>query len=498
MQQAAAIIEQDCAQADGAAGWPVLAIERTAGKGRLVDQIVATITALVARKDLRVGTKMPSVRQFAKCNGVSTFTVVEAYDRLVTLGLLSSRRGSGYFVARQEVPATLLSAHTHASHANTAPAAIDALTPELYSGVSDALPVGAGWLPPEWYGEDTILDAVRQAMRIPANRLRGYGHPMGFPTLRQHMATMLTADLYPVEPDQILLTHGATHAFDLVLRTLTKPGDAVLVEDPGYSNLLSLIRHHGCIPVGIPRGENGLDMTALAEQARAMQPKLMFVNTVLQNPLGTSLSHAQAHRLLALAEQFDFWLVEDDIYRELAPHGASFPSLAAMDGLRRVIRVGSFSKTLSPVLRVGSISASNSLLPELLRVKMLAGLTTSEINERAVFHAITARPYKRMVERLAAQLETGRARTMDNLAAAGMQALATPRGGMFVSAGWDIAPTPEFNGKTVAEQALKAGILLSPNEFFMLRPSDTVWFRFNCAYSDTPQLRAFLQSVRPR
>ncbi|MRV75264.1 aminotransferase class I/II-fold pyridoxal phosphate-dependent enzyme [Duganella sp. FT92W] len=490
MQQAAAIVEQECGQG----GWPMLAIERTAGKIRLVDQIVAAITGLVARRELRVGTKMPSVRQFAKCNGVSTFTVVEAYDRLVTLGLLSSRRGSGYFVARQEVPATLLPPHTHTA----APAAIDALTPDLYSGVSEALPVGAGWLPPEWYGEDTILDAVRQAMRIPANRLRGYGHPMGFPTLRQHMAALLTGDLYPVEPDQIVLTHGATHAFDLVLRTLTKPGDAVLVEDPGYSNLLSLIRHHGCIPVGIPRGENGLDMEVLAERAKAMQPKLMFVNTVLQNPLGTSLTHAQAHRLLALAEQYDFWLVEDDIYRELAPHGASFPSLAAMDGLRRVIRVGSFSKTLSPVLRVGSISASNSLLPELLRVKMLAGLTTSEINERAVFHAITARPYKRMVERLASQLEAGRARTMENLALAGLKPLATPRGGMFVSAGWDAAPTAEFNGKAIADQALKAGILLSPNEFFMLRPSDTVWFRFNCAYSDSPQLRTFLQSVRPR
>ena len=493
MRQAAAIIEQECGQG----GWPVLSIGRTAGKGRLVDQIVAAITGLVAEKELRMGTKMPSVRQFAKCNRVSTFTVVEAYDRLVTLGLLSSRRGSGYFVARQDVPATLLPPHTPL--ATPAPqAGVDALTPDLYSGVSEALPVGAGWLPPDWYGEDTILDAVRHAMRIPANRLRGYGHPLGFPTLRQHMAALLTGELYPVEPDQILLTHGATHAFDLVLRTLTKPGDAVLVEDPGYSNLLSLIRHHGCIPVGIPRGEQGLDLEALAQQAAATQPKLMFVNTVLQNPLGTSLTHAQAHRLLALAEQFDFWLVEDDIYRELAPHSANFPSLAAMDGLRRVIRVGSFSKTLSPVLRVGSISASNSLLPELLRVKMLAGLTTSEINERAVFHAITARPYKRMVERLAAQLETGRARTLDNLAAAGMRPLAMPRGGMFVSAGWDAAPTAQWHGKAIAEQALKAGILLSPNEFFMLRPSDTVWFRFNCAYSDSPQLRTFLQSVRPR
>jgi DNA-binding transcriptional MocR family regulator len=97
--------------------------------------------------------------------------------------------------------------------------------------------------------------------------------------------------------------------------------------------------------------------------------------------------------------------VEDDIYRELAARGEA--SLAAMDGLRRVIRVGSFSKTLSPVLRVGSICASNSLVPELLRVKMLAGLTTSEINERAVYHAISARPYKRMVDKLVASSRKG-------------------------------------------------------------------------------------------
>ncbi len=93
----------------------------------------------------------------------------------------------------------------------------------------------------------------------------------------------------------------------------------MFVENPGYSNLLSLIRHHGCIPIGIRRDENGLDVEGLLEKAILHQPKIMFVNTVLQNPLGTSLSQSHAHRLLALAEQFDFWLVEDDIYRELCP-----------------------------------------------------------------------------------------------------------------------------------------------------------------------------------
>jgi len=472
-----------------APAWPQLAIDRNK-RASLVDQIVAAIAQMVHGRALRIGTKMPSVRQFAKCNGVSTFTVVESYDRLLNLGLLSSRRGSGFFVTRSDpvAPAQL--------GLQPGPTSIDALAPDLYSGVSDALPVGAGWLPPEWYGEATILDAVRHAMKIPASRLRGYGHPLGFPTLRQHLASTLGEELFACEPDQVLLTHGATHAFDLILRTLTKPGDTVLVEDPGYSNLLSLIRHHGCIAVGIPRGEHGLDFEILARQAAATNPKLMFVNTVLQNPLGTSLSQAQAHRLLGVAEQFDFWLVEDDIYRELATRGDA--SLAAMDGLRRVIRVGSFSKTLSPVLRVGSICASATLIPELLRIKMLAGLTTSEINERAVYHAISARPYKRMIEKLVAQLDQGRERTIERLAQVGMTPIARPRGGMFVSAGWSETPSVERNGRAIADLALKAGILLAPSEFFMLREPESVWFRFNVAYAadaDAPALLAFLRGI---
>ena len=79
-----------------------------------------------------------------------------------------------------------------------------------------------------------------------------------------------------------------------------------------------------------------------------------------------------------------------------------------------------------------------------------------------------------------------------------MAPVARPRGGMFVSAGWPDIQTPQWNGKLVADLALKAGILLSPNEFFMLRAPETVWFRFNVAYTDSPVLQAFLQSIRPR
>jgi len=473
---------------DSATDWPQLTLTRRC-QASLVDQIVHEVTHLVRQNQLPTGSKMPSVRQFAKCNAVSTFTVVESYERLITLGLLSSRRGSGYFVTKPNIPPLPLQQAEMTTTVATS-TILDALSPDLYSGVSTALPVGSGWLPPEWYGDDILLDALKQSMRIPTQRLRGYGNPLGFPSLRQHMASQLSQDLFSVDAEQILLTNGATHGFDLILRTLCKPGDCVFVENPGYSNLLSLIRHHGCIPIGIRRDENGLDVEGLLEQAVLHQPKIMFVNTVLQNPLGTSLSQSHSHRLLALAEQFDFWLVEDDIYRELCPRPE--PSLAAMDGLRRVIRVGSFSKTLSPTLRVGSICASHSLIGELLRIKMLAGLTTSEINERAVLHAISSRLYRRMIEKLKRQLDTARNNTLSVLHDVGMTLLAEPRGGMFVSAGWRQS---QRHASDITRQALKAGIILAPNDFFSSEPQSYPWFRFNIAYGDSTQLRQFLGGI---
>ncbi|RZA31591.1 MAG: GntR family transcriptional regulator, partial [Lysobacteraceae bacterium] len=125
----------------GALAWPLLAIDRK-GRGSLVDQIVGTISTMVNERQLGAGTKMPSVRQFAKCNGVSTFTVVEAYERLHQLGLLSSRRGSGFFVTRSLPQASCADLPALPSLQSE----IDALAPDLYSGQAEALPVGAGRL----------------------------------------------------------------------------------------------------------------------------------------------------------------------------------------------------------------------------------------------------------------------------------------------------------------------------------------------------------------
>lgn len=470
-----------------------LRIERQRGTS-LVQQIIVKLQTMVESGRLKAGTKTPSVRELAKALGVSTFTVTEAYDTLVSKRILNSRPGAGYFVT---------------SHVAHTPARSGAFVDGMHAGAEswlpvlgwdqnpDLLPVGSGSLPPEWCSESMMLQALRQATKMPAERLVGYGHPLGFQRLRELLARGFSERFCAVSTDQIVLTNGVSHALDLVVRTLLKAGDTVLVEDPGYFNFHRSLRHYGIKVIGVPRTQEGLDVEAFAALAAKHRPTAAFINTVLQNPLSTTLTLGQAHRIIALAEQYDFWIVEDDIFRDLGM--SSDASLTSLDGLNRVICVGGFSKTIAPSLRVGYVLCPTRLVRDLVSTKMTYGLTTSELNERCVLEVLSDSSHRRYIDRLRLRLGNDRERFLEGLAQVGMAPLATPRGGLFLSAGWRVPPSPEFNDAIVSDAALKAGIALARGEMFSITPvPGFVWFRFNVAYCNTPHLHTFLHDMSTR
>jgi DNA-binding transcriptional MocR family regulator len=470
-----------------------LRVERQRGIS-LVEQIVVKLEQMVESGRLRAGTKTPSVRELSRQLGVSTFTVTEAYDVLVSKRVLSSRPGSGYFVTARVAQTPTF---TEVASRTVPVAANDWLPILVWNQNPNLLPVGSGVLPPEWCSESMILQAVRQAIKMPAERLVGYGHPLGFQRLRQLLARGFTERFCAASPDQIILTNGVSHGLDLVVRSLMKPGDTILVEDPTYSNIHHLLENYGIKMVTVKRTQEGLNIDELSSLAALHRPKAMFVNTVLQNPLSTSLTPTQCYRIIALAEQYDFLIIEDDIFRDLA--APSDPSLAALDGLDRVICLGGFSKTVAPSLRTGYIVCPARLVSEIVRIKMTCGLTTSELNERCILEVLSDPGHRRYIDRLRMRLANERERFLAVLSEVGMTALATPRGGLFVSAGWQIAPSEQFNGELITKQGLEAGIALSRGELFSLERSlNTVWFRFNVAYCAAPQLQPFLRGISQR
>ncbi|HYD96848.1 MAG TPA: PLP-dependent aminotransferase family protein [Noviherbaspirillum sp.] len=452
----------------------------------LVDQVAAKLAQRIEAGVLRAGERLPSVRQFAAMHGISVSTTVDAYERLVATGLLFARRGAGFFVHRRD--GTRDSGRPLIPHNPEIDSAW--LLSEVFADDRVPIKAGCGWLPQRLLDAEGLHMAERRVLRAPAAQQVGYGHPYGYVPLRQTIAQSLGRWSLDVSVDQVVTTHGATQALDLIVRTMVKRGDTVFMEDPGYCNLMAILRLAEVRVVGVPRTPNGVDLEALERLAREHQPRLFFTNPVLQNPTGTSYTPACAMRVLQIADRYNFWVVEDDLYRELAQ--PTDPMLAALDGLQRVIYVGGFSKTIAPSLRMGFAACQPELARELARTKMALTLTSSEITERLVHAVLTEGHHRKHVERLSASLLHAQSRIAARLEEAGLIPFAAPRGGMFY---WARLDRPGMRAREIADRALKKGIWLAPGEFFQLSQSDCPWFRFNVAYSDAPELLEFFRTI---
>ncbi len=451
----------------------------------LVEQIVDQLRAGIDQRQLRPGSRVPSIRQLATQLQVSPSTVVEAYDRLAALGVLHARRGAGFFVQERR------GRPVRERGPKVTELAVDAhwLSRNVYETDAHALQAGCGWFPPEWFDRDSRQRALKQAARYDS-ALAEYGHPQGYAPLRRYLEDWLGEAGIATQAEHILLTQGASQALDLVACCVARPGDVVLVDDPGYCNLLSCLTLRGFTVVGVPWTPHGPDTAALEHLLQTHQPKAFFTNPWLQNPTGASYSPATAYRVLQLAEQYGCYVVEDNVSAELL--ATRTQTLAAMEGLNRVIYIGSFSKTLSPGLRVGFVTAAPALIDALTHAKMIAGLTSSTLAERLALAMLTDGRYRKNLERLKARLASAQDASHAMFTTLGWQLFTTPAGGLFVWA------SPGHTGPDplrLAEWGRSHAILLAPGCLFRPDRAATPWLRFNVAFSHGDNLLQFLRGA---
>lgn len=467
-------------------------LSRESGES-LPDQIVRSIAARIDDRQLRAGARMPSIRSFAATHGVSPFTVVAGYDKLVAQGYLESRRGAGFFVReRSPLNASLRRPDGPAA----APAALDVvwLIRNMFRQSPGQPSSAAGTLPADWLDGAGIANALRAISRQHGNLLVNYGNPMGYAPLRQQLQRKLAEIDIAAAPEQIVTTLGATQALDLVAREFCRPGDTVFVDDPAWFLMFGSFAAMGLNVVGIPRLADGPDLARLAEQAAVHRPRLYVINSVLHNPSSTTLSAAKAFQVLRIAEQHDMIVVEDDIYCDLHPGAAlqSVTRLAALDQLRRTIYLGGFSKSLAANLRVGFLAAAGELAQRLADRKMLATLTTGELGERVVYRILSEGAYRKHVERIRARLDAVRPAVLRRLEGLGMTLEPAPSAGMFAWAdcGRDT--------NVLAARALDEGLLLAPGSLFSPNQLPSTKLRLNVAAMDDPATWRFLERVLQR
>ncbi|NNM81301.1 MAG: PLP-dependent aminotransferase family protein [Burkholderiales bacterium] len=450
----------------------------------LIDQIANSIRKLIDERAVRAGSRMPSIRNFAQDHGVSRFTVVQAYDRLVAMGYLQSRQGSGFYVSQRHMP------HVASDGPYVPDSAVDVvwlLRNSLEHRSSSTMP-GAWWLPASWMEETGIRKSMRALSLRHGEFMTAYGTPAGYFPLRELLRSKLSNLGIGADISQIVLTSGVTHAMDLVSRYFVRAGDAVLVDDPGYFILFGGLKSFGAKIVGVPWNADGPDTRIMEDLIREHHPRIFFTNTILHNPTGVSISQAVAYRMLQLAEKYDMILVEDDIYGDF--HPSNVTRLATLDQLNRVIYVSSYSKTVSASLRVGFIACRPDLASSLCDVKLLTGLTTSEISERLMYQLLTDGHYRKHMDKLRSKLLVSRQNVVSKLESLGFSVHCEPEGGMFVWARLE----EDRNAAEIAGIAAKKGIMLAPGNMFRPHQESSPWFRFNVAHCGDDATFEFLSS----
>jgi DNA-binding transcriptional MocR family regulator len=456
----------------------------------LAQQLALRFAERIQQRLLLPGARLPSVRECARHHGVSPYTVVAAYDQLLASGMLEARKQRGFFVR------DLRDARPHAkqpapSPAGNAPIDASALIRGMFQADARHAP-GLGTLPGDWLDLPMLQSAMRRVVsqsEEPDQLALQYGEPGGDPRLRAALARRLEDIGVHAAPEQIVSTVGATHALDLITRSLLSPGDAVLVDDPGWAIEYARLSQAGMRLLPVPRGQQGPDLDVMARLIEEHRPRMYVTVSVLHNPTGHSLSLASAHQILKLAEAADLMIVEDDTYAFLAPNHA--PRLSALDGLKRTLYVSGFSKILTPAWRVGYVAASADKVHQLTELKLLSTLTTSPMMDRAVAICLEQGQLRRHAERVITRLDAARQRVVRLAEEAGCE-FVTPPQGLF---GWlEVGMDTE----RLAQRMLDAGWLIAPGLLFSPTRRAGTLMRINFATSQDARFWRLLQQLREK
>ncbi|UYV37010.1 PLP-dependent aminotransferase family protein [Rhodobacteraceae bacterium D3-12] len=299
-------------------------------------QLTDALRKLILSGRAPLGARLPASRMLAAELSISRMTATTALDQLTAEGYLEARAGSGTFVAA-DLP--------HIAPPRPALANTPLPKPRTPLPFHAAIPDLALFPHKLWARH------LERAWRAPDAAMLALPDPAGYAPLRRAITEHLSAWRgMEVEPQQVILTSGAAEAFELVARSLLAPGDTVLTEDPGFPPMRQAMQMTGLAPLAQPVDEDGFDIATAA--SRAPDARAALVTPSRHYPLGLTLPLSRRLALIDWAQERDALIIEDDYDSEFRYVGQPLPALAALDHGGRVFYIGSFSKLLSPALRL--------------------------------------------------------------------------------------------------------------------------------------------------
>jgi DNA-binding transcriptional MocR family regulator len=482
------------------------------------EQLADDIEAAVRRGVFAAGERIPSVRRASEQHGVSIKTVVHAYALLESRGVIESRPQSGFFVkarpalrerpnsrAARPEPAPQGGKPRRAGTAkvpmepvhNAAPAPVDVsrlVLSTLRSIVAqDAVPLGSPYPDPALFPWRRINQYANAIARRHASWNLIDDLPPGNPELIRQIARRYAENGADVDPEEIVITVGATEAINLSLQAVAKPGDTVAVESPTYYAMLHAIERLGMRAIEVStHPDTGIDLDALERVLARKKVAACMVMPNFQNPLGFRMPEAHMQRLVALAAAHDLPLIENDVYQELYFGPTRPSSLKQFDTRGLVLHCASFSKSLSASYRIGW-ALPGRYRAQVEKLKFLNTLTTPSVPQVALADYLRHDGYDRHLRRLR-RFYRQQARLMramiERFFPAGTRT-SDPQGGYVL---WVELP-PRVDSMRLYRAALAQGIPIGPGYMFSMRNDFHHYIRLNYSYPWTAQTEAALKTL---
>lgn len=442
----------------------------------LYERLAAELRTQIAQGVLRAGERLPSIRQLASGHGVSAATAVQACLQLEREGLAVARPRSGYFVraATPQLPASRPPRRRAPGKVNNP--ALQGVLDMLAR--SDLLPLHSATPAAELLPQSALTASLTRCLRRSAEATLDYAPPQGHLALRRQIALRYAQLGVAVSPDEIVLTAGAMEAINLALRTVTVPGDIVVVEAPTYHGILQAVADLQLNVLEVPNlPGKGIDVVRLEQLLEQHAVRAAVVVPNFNNPLGSVTDDAAKQAMLASCARHGVVVIDDDVYGELAWSGERPSPLRRWDSHGIVISCGSFSKTLAPGLRLGWL-VGGPWTDALVRAKYFSTVGGAALPQLALADYLQQHDLERHLRRLRRALADNAQRMHDAIARywpAGTR-VTEPSGGLSL---WLQLPD-DGDGRALCEAALAQGIGTSPGVLFSSRGDYADCLRLSC------------------
>ncbi|NJF24774.1 PLP-dependent aminotransferase family protein [Thermococcus sp. Bubb.Bath] len=358
---------------------------------------------------------------------------------------------------------------------------------------SDVISLAGGLPAPETFPVEVIKNITSEVLEKHADKALQYGTTKGFTPLRLALARWMEKRYgIPMSKVEIMTVAGSQEALDLIGRVFINPGDVIAVEGPTYLAAIQAFKYYDPEFLSIPMDDKGMivdiledKLTELEREGRRL--KVLYTVSTFQNPMGVTMSVERRKRLVELADEYDFLIVEDSPYTELRYSGEPVPPIKHFDDYGRVIYLGTFSKILAPGFRVGWIAAHPHLIRKMEIAKQSIDLCTNMLGQVIAWKYVEDGHLDRHIPEIVEFYRPRRDAMLGALEEYMPEGIrwTKPNGGMFV---WVTLPEG-IDSKLMLEKAVSKGVAYVPGEAFFAHREVKNAMRLNFTYVPEEKIR---------